>query len=73
MHASGGLPGEDQCSGRGKQRVLSDEENETCCLFTHEDKIVKPTKHCLKEGGRESRGMGYKELVNFFKVHCMHV
>jgi hypothetical protein len=43
-------------------------------IYTCEDTIMKPTKHCLKKvrGGRERNG-NIMEAINLFKVYYMHV
>jgi hypothetical protein len=31
---------------------------EVCCIYTYEDSIMKPTKHCVREEGRKKGGVG---------------
>jgi hypothetical protein len=42
--------------GRGKERTLRVKRMEVWCIYTYKDSIMKPTKHCLKEG-EEKGGM----------------
>jgi hypothetical protein len=42
-------------------------------MSTHEDSIMKPTKHCLKEGAKRERKNGnIMEGVSLFKELCMY-
>jgi hypothetical protein len=36
--------------GGVKERMLGGEVH---CIYTHKDRMMKPTKHCLKEGEDE--------------------
>jgi hypothetical protein len=61
--------------GGVKERVLGGEKGWSM-LYTYicEDRIIKPTKYCLKKVGRMEGG--YKNIieeVNLFKVSCMHL
>jgi hypothetical protein len=49
--------------------MLRDEEMEVCYIYTYEGSIMKPTKHCLKEGRKRERGNG-----NVMEgMNCMHI
>jgi hypothetical protein len=59
MHVYGGLP-QGETNGRegGKEMTLRCERMEVHYIYTYEDSIMKPTKHCLKRKGIRERGMG---------------
>jgi hypothetical protein len=46
---------------------------EVKCIYTHEDSIMKPTKHCLRKERKERVNGNITEGVNLFKLHCTHV
>jgi hypothetical protein len=42
------------------------------CMYTYEDSMVKPVKHCLKEEGRGRGNGNITKGVNLFKLHCIN-
>jgi hypothetical protein len=46
---------------------------EECYIYTYEDSVMEPTKHCLERGGRDERNGKIMEGVNLFKYTvCMY-
>jgi hypothetical protein len=57
---------------RGKGKDSDGVKMEVCYIYTYEDRIMKPTKHCLKT--RSGGGNGnIMQRVNLFKVYCMEL
>jgi hypothetical protein len=56
--------------GMRKERLLRGEEDgSTHYIYTYENSIMKPTKHCLKKREEEEENGNIMERVNLFKVH----
>jgi hypothetical protein len=49
MNVYGRLPGGIRKRRRRKERILRGEEMEIWYIYTYEDSITKPNKHCLKK------------------------
>jgi hypothetical protein len=60
---------------RGKERIMRDEEDKVCCLYTYKYSIINLTTHCFKEWIRR-RGWDYNgvgELVLGKLYTCMEL
>jgi hypothetical protein len=58
---------------RGKERILRGEENEVCCIYAYEDRIMKPTKHFEKGRVGEWEYNGEGEPVQSTLYTCMEL